>query len=211
MKELIKNSQLRDKGGYTTFLYMSDKTNDATVNELIKHIKLKVRIVSYLEVLAVLKDLIDTKSAYEEVLNKELQDEVSDETQMDLFETLYLDDWTDQTPHTVVLLDDAINVLKDTKFKDLKNLLFQNRQPRLTIFICAQDIFGVPIQIRRNCDAVWIFAGMTDKTMFGMMMSQLGINGKDIWDEYSELGFRDILIINYSPKGVELEIVRQRT
>jgi hypothetical protein len=47
LKELIKLSQLPDCGGYTTFLYVSDKTNDATVNELINHIALKVRIVGY--------------------------------------------------------------------------------------------------------------------------------------------------------------------
>jgi hypothetical protein len=45
LKELIKLSQLPDCGGYTTFLYVSDKTNDATVNELINRIALKVRIV----------------------------------------------------------------------------------------------------------------------------------------------------------------------
>jgi hypothetical protein len=46
LKELIKLSQLPDQCGYTTFLYVSDKTNDATVNELINHIKLRVRIAT---------------------------------------------------------------------------------------------------------------------------------------------------------------------
>jgi hypothetical protein len=41
LKELIKLSQLPDCGRYTTFLYVSDKTNDATVKELINHIALK--------------------------------------------------------------------------------------------------------------------------------------------------------------------------
>jgi hypothetical protein len=80
-----------------------------------------------------------------------------------LFETLDLEDWTDETPHTAILLDDAINIFKDNKNKQLRDLLFLNRQPRLTIFICAQDIFEIPVEIRRNCDSTWIFAGMTDK------------------------------------------------
>jgi hypothetical protein len=147
-------------------LYVSDKTNDASVNELINHIALKVRIVGYNKFLPVFHDLVDAKSAYEDILNKNLQDEVSDESKQDLFETLDLENWTYQTPHTAILLDDAINILKDSTFKQLRDLLFQNRQPSLTIFICAQDIFGVPVQIRRNCDSVWLFAGMTDKMMF---------------------------------------------
>jgi hypothetical protein len=147
-------------------LYVSDKTNDATVNELINHIKLHFRIVGYNQILSVLHDLIDAKSAYSDILNKNIQARVADKTKNDLFGTLDLDEWTIKTTHIAILLDDAINILKDNKFKQLRNLLFQNRQPRLKIFICAQDIFGIPVQIRRNCDSVWLFAGMTDKLMF---------------------------------------------
>jgi saccharopine dehydrogenase-like NADP-dependent oxidoreductase len=80
LKELIKLSQLPNQCVYTTFLYVSDKTNDATVNELINHIKLRVRIVGYNQTLPVLHDLIDAKTAYSDILNKKLQDHVSDET-----------------------------------------------------------------------------------------------------------------------------------
>jgi hypothetical protein len=208
LKELIKLSQLPDCGGYTTVLYGSDKTNDATVNELINHIALKVRIVGYNKVLPVLHDLIYAKSAYEDILNKNLQNEVSDESKQDLFETLDLENWTDQTPHTAILLDDAINILKDSKFKQLRDLLFQNRQPRLTIFIYAQDIFGVPVQIRRKCDSVWLFAEMTDKMMFSMIMNQIGLNGKDWWEEYSELNFRDVMIIDFSLDGTKIKLLQ---
>jgi hypothetical protein len=110
---------------------------------------------------------------------------------------LDLKDWTEKTPHTAILLDDAINILKDNKFKQLRDLLFQNRQHRLTIFICVQDMFGVPVQIRRNCDTVWIFVGMMDKLVFGMIVNEFELNFKDWWNTYSELKFRDVLIINF--------------
>jgi hypothetical protein len=80
LKELIKLFQLPDFGGYTTFLYVLDKTNDATVNELINHIRLHVKVVNYNNILLVLQDLIDAKSAYEDILNKNLQNEVSKST-----------------------------------------------------------------------------------------------------------------------------------
>jgi hypothetical protein len=107
----------------------------------------------------------------------------------------------------MILLDDAINILKDAKFKQLRNLLFQNRQPRLTIFICAQDVFGIPPQIKRNCDTVWIFAGMTDKSMFGMMMAQFGLDGKTYWDMYSQLNFRDVFLIDNTQMGTKISII----
>jgi hypothetical protein len=205
MKELVKLSQLPDNGGYSTFLYVSDKVNDSTVNELIKLVKLKVRQVTYDDIQAVLEDIIDAKSAYGDVLAKNLQDKVSEKAKNDLFNTLDIEEWWDTVPHTVLLLDDAINILKDGKHKILANLLFQNRQPRITVFICVQDIFGVPVKIRRNCDAIWIFAGMTDRMAFGMMCSQLGLNAKELWETYRQLDPRGAMIVEY---GVDGESIR---
>jgi hypothetical protein len=206
LTELIKLSQLPNCAGYTSFLYVSDKSNDTTINSLVSLIKLKVRIVSYANILSVLSDLVDAKNAYNDALNKNLQDVVSEKVKDDLFGTLDLTDWTDEVPHTAILLDDAINILKDAKYKQLRNLLFQNRQPRLTIFICAQDVFGIPPQIKRNCDTVWIFAGMTDRSMFGIMMAQFGLDGKQYWAMYSNLNYRDVFIIDYAQTGTKIKI-----
>jgi hypothetical protein len=57
-------------------------------------------------------------------------------------------------------------------------------------------MFGIPVQIRRNWDTVWLFAGMTDKIMFSMIMSQVGLNGRG--ETYNELNFRDVMIVDFS-------------
>jgi hypothetical protein len=77
LRELIKLSQLPDCAGYTTFLYVSDKTNDATVNELISHIALRVRIVEYNSLLPVF--LIDAEGAYQDAINNKLQETVGED------------------------------------------------------------------------------------------------------------------------------------
>ena len=46
LRELIKLSQLPNKGGYNSFIYCTDKTNDSTVNELLDLVRLKVKIFS---------------------------------------------------------------------------------------------------------------------------------------------------------------------
>jgi predicted transcriptional regulator len=102
-------------------LYVSDKTNDATVNELIGNIQLRLQIVKYNSLIPVLHDLIDANSAYQDAINNELQDKVSEDVKKDLFETLDLKEWTEETPHTAILLDNAINILKDNKFKQLRD------------------------------------------------------------------------------------------
>jgi hypothetical protein len=64
-------------------------------------------------------------------------------------------------------------------------------------------MFGVPVQIRRNCDTVWIFVGTTDKLVFGM----IGINFKDWWDTFSELKFKNVLIIDFSSEDTKIKII----
>jgi hypothetical protein len=105
----------------------------------------------------------------------------------------------------VILLDDAINILKESKFKPVVNLLFQNRQPRLTVFICIQDMYGITPQIRRNCDTVFLFAGMTNKHLFGMIMAHIGI--KVSWESYKKLSYRWIMVIDYTKDGEIIKIV----
>jgi hypothetical protein len=208
MKELIKLSQLPNNGGYTTFLYVTDKTNDETVNGMIKLINLKVRQVSYANLLQVLRDLIDAKNAYSDALEKGAFDDLDDSSKADLLQTLDLDEFVGDIPHTAILLDDAINILNDNKFKHVRDLLFQNRQPRLTVFICVQDIYGVPVQLRRNCDTIFLFAGMTDKMAFGMMMNKLGISTSLInFETYRNLPSKAMLVIDYLPDRITVKIV----
>ena len=130
MRELIKLSGLPNCGGYNSFIYVTDKTNDNTVNELIKLIKLKTKVVKYEDAPNFLADLIDAKNAYEDVLKKGLQSGVSKNCKKDLFETLDLNGFTPATPSTVVLYDDAINIFKTQKYRPLLDLLFQNRQAK---------------------------------------------------------------------------------
>ena len=203
---MIKLSQLKNYGGYTTFLYVADKTNDDTVNELIKHIKLKVRRVGYSNVLEVIQDIVSAKSALADAIDKGIQDEVAEESKKDIFTALDLESWPREVPHTAILFDDAINVLTQHKYKPLRDLLFQNRQPRLTIFICVQDFYGVPVDIRRNCDTIFLFAGIKDKLSFGMIQSQLGIRDLVSWDLYNSLGFRGVVVINYTNQGTKIKI-----
>jgi hypothetical protein len=76
-------------------------------------------------------------------------------------------------------------------------------------------MFGIPVQIRRNCDSIWLFVGMIDKMMFSMIMSQLGLNGKDWWEEYSDLNYfyniRNRLLLKIMPVELTEIIIQSNT
>jgi hypothetical protein len=171
LRELIKLSNLPQKGSYNSSIYCTDKTNDDTVNELLSMVKLETRFVFYKSMPTFLSDLVDVKMAYAEILGKGLLDETSDECKQDLSTALDLSVWGEPLYGTEILYDDAINVFKNTKNRKLLDLLFQNRQPRITYFLCLQDPFSLPAQIKRNLDTAIIFGGYTDKMMMSALLT----------------------------------------
>ena len=212
LRELIKLSQLRDKGGYNSFVYCTDKTNDSTVKELMPTIKLKTRVVSYADMLPFLKDFVDAKNAYDEVITKGLQNSITERCKQDLLKTVDVDRFGETTPGTIVLYDDAINIFRNTKNKLLLDLLYQNRQPKITYFLCMQDGFGLPAQVKRNLDTCFIFGGFNDSQMLNILLRQLNSSSHDnneIGQLYRNLNIREALIFDYLPQGTEVRVLEE--
>jgi hypothetical protein len=212
MRELVKLSALPGCGGYNSFVYVTDKKNDSTVNELLSLIKLRVKVVSYANACEFITDLVDAKNGYNETLEKGLQSKITQKCREDFFRTLDLTDWTDVTPSTVVLYDDAINIFKSVKNKPLLDLLHQNRQSKITYFLCLQDAFSLPPQIKRNLDTCLLFGGYSDRQMLLMLLRQLNsstIDNQQLIQDYFELTNREALLFDYLPDGTLVKIVRE--
>jgi Cdc6-like AAA superfamily ATPase len=212
IREAIKVSKLPDKGGYTSFVLISDKPNDSTVNEMLDLIDLKVIQTSYANAVPVLNEITEGKTAYDQVVRNNLTHRLTDESHNDILERALDDNFYEDIPHSIIVLDDALNVLKKTKLNPLHELLFRNRQPRFTIFICVQDTFGVPTDLRRNLDSFWLFGGLRDKMTFSRIITQFypdGISIKEnIWNKYIQLSNRDIIIFDYNPDGTHVKIIK---
>jgi hypothetical protein len=205
-------SQLPGCGGYNSFIYCTDKTNDNTVNELLGMIKLKTRVVKYDDMVKFLTDLIDAKNAYQEVLEKGLTKAVTDKCKKDLLTALDLKDFTQQTPGTIVLYDDAINIFKAAKNKPLLDLLHQNRQPRITYFLCMQDGFALPPQVKRNLDTCVVFGGYNDLQMLSMLFRQLNSSNEsnqEILNIYRGLSNREGILFDYLRDGTVVRVVEE--
>jgi hypothetical protein len=212
LRELIKLSQLPGKGGYNSFVYCTDKTNDSTIKELLPLIKLKTRVVSYADMLPFLKDLVDAKSAYEETIEKGLVDEVTNACRKDLLHAVDVKEFGESTPGTVILYDDAINIVKSSRNKPLLDLLHQNRQPKITYFLCMQDGFALPPQVKRNLDTCVIFGGFNDSQMLGMLLRQLNSSpqsNNELVNVYRQLGNREGLLFDYLPNGTVVKVLEE--
>ncbi|GHU18839.1 hypothetical protein FACS189472_07740 [Alphaproteobacteria bacterium] len=210
LRELIKLSQLPDRGGFNSFIYCTDKTNDSTVKDLLPLIKLKTRIVSYADMLTFMKGLIDAKMAYEQIIEKNLTTEVTDRCKKDLLKAVDVTHFGDRTPGTVVLYDDAINIFKSMKNKPLLDLLHQNRQPKITYFLCMQDGFALPPQVKRNLDTCILFGGFNYSQMLNILLRQLNSSSTDnneLGRIYRSLTNREGIIFDYLPDETVVKIL----
>jgi predicted AAA+ superfamily ATPase len=75
IREIIKICLLDHNGGYASFVFISDKPNNSTMNELNDLIKdkLKIIVIDYEHAFDVLDEIIEGKTAYHQVVRKDLE------------------------------------------------------------------------------------------------------------------------------------------
>ncbi|KAA6403792.1 MAG: hypothetical protein EZS28_000685 [Streblomastix strix] len=105
-------------------------------------ITIPTKIVTYGEIDGVLNDLIEAKAAYDTVVEKHLINQLTSDSKQEILTTIGAENLKMKYPHTLVLFDDAIQVFKNKQLPLFKKL-FKNRQPRITYFLCLQDIVGL--------------------------------------------------------------------
>jgi hypothetical protein len=154
---------------------------------------MKVIKVDYDYTYDLLNEIMVGKTVYDKVIRENLDDNITDESKEKILNRAVDDQFYDKLPHTIVLLDDAMNILGKKKHEKLYNLLYQNRQPRFLICACIQDSTGIQCQFKRNSDSIWIFGGNANKRNFYDILRESYpdvVNIKnELWEEYSELSF----------------------
>jgi uncharacterized protein YbcC (UPF0753/DUF2309 family) len=77
IREVIKVGLLPDKANYTTFVIVSDKDNDSTINEQKSRINLKILHTNYDNATKLLNDIKEGKTAYDEVISNNLENKLT--------------------------------------------------------------------------------------------------------------------------------------
>ncbi|KAA6375148.1 MAG: hypothetical protein EZS28_029326 [Streblomastix strix] len=139
-------------------------------------ISIPIKIVSYGEIDGVFNVLIEAKAAYDTVVEKHLINQLTSDSKQDILTTIGADNFKMKHPQTLVLFDDAMSVFKNKQLPLFKKL-FKNRQPRITYFLCLQDIIG------------------------------LDANKDEVWEQYINLTKRKALIVQYSNDGTKIKIL----
>jgi hypothetical protein len=173
IREIMKICMLDHNGGCTCFVIISDKPNDQTIIELTDLFKDKLRIIvtDYEHAYEVLDEIMEGKTTYYQVVRKDLEGEITEESKKEILIRAVDSDFYDQLPHTLVLFEDAMNIFDQKKYQNLYKIVFKNRYQRITIFINVQEIYSIPPTIRKNLDTLWIFCGMNSKQAFSVLLN----------------------------------------
>ncbi|KAA6387055.1 MAG: hypothetical protein EZS28_017418 [Streblomastix strix] len=116
--------------------------NDQTYKKMSILITIPTKIVTYGEIVGVLNDLIEAKAAYDTIVEKHQINQLTSDSKQDILTTIGAENFKMKYPHTVVLFDDAMSIFKNKQLPLFKKL-FKNRYPRITYFLCLQDIIGL--------------------------------------------------------------------
>ncbi|KAA6384371.1 MAG: hypothetical protein EZS28_020105 [Streblomastix strix] len=161
-------------------------------------ITIPTKIVPYAEANDVLDELIECKQAYDEVVEKNQEKQMKDESKQDILSNIGAKDFSIKFPHTIVLFDDAMSIFK-SKNNPLYKKRFKNRQPRITYFLCLQDIIGLDASIKSNVDTLYFFGGFNrQKFNLFLYQSSIPLDKETLWREYVQLGKREALLVHSS-------------
>ena len=197
----------RIKSKFHLFIYVSNNPNDETYKKFKPLINLPSVLCSYEEAEDVINELKEYKQAYDEVKEKHLEKRLSDECYNEICDKLRIKDFSNNSLHTLIMYDDALEVFKKPSSKQFRWLM-ENRHFRATYILCIQDWKGISAELKANIDSVWLFGGFP-RNRYCYIFNQLScpIDKELLYNEYRQLSKHDVLLFNHKSTGDEVKIL----
>jgi hypothetical protein len=148
------------------------------------------------------KEKIILKNMPLELRNHNLEDKY-----VETLQQLNLLDLHRNVPHTIIFIDDCIDLL--SRRGELFKKLFENRQSKITYFLGLQDVQGIPSSMKSNMDSLTLFGGFS-KQKFNSLFYQIPMDDdrEAVYYEYRMLLKNERMMISFETKGIQKYIVR---
>lgn len=156
-EELIKVSKL-DIPEFHLIIWVNNTGSDQTLNTLSKHIDIPIKQVSYDEFDKIYVQFLELKEEYNKMINGKIPKDPA------ILKPLFMNHFTNKPLETIIILDDAVNVLKETD-SFLAKSLFKTRHYNTIFFIAIQIWRGITAQLKSIINSVWIFSGFSTQIL----------------------------------------------
>jgi hypothetical protein len=203
-REIAKICELHNPE-FHLFIYITDKDYDPTFEKTKALLKLPTIFCKYDDAYELLTTIKECKGAYDEVVQNQLEDKLTEESRIEILKPLHVNDFSTKSLQTIVLLDDCLRIFQKKNNK-IVPLLYENRQPKNIYFLTLHDIFALPPSLKTNIHTIWIFGRYNEqkiKTAYHQL--NLPISKDEFWNEYKTLGNQQAIIIYYDNDRTQLE------
>ena len=156
-EELIKISALNIPE-FHLIIWVNNTSSDKTVNTYKNFIQIPLIQLDYDTFNDVYPKFLQMKDDYNKMINNEIPKDHS------ILDALYIDNFTTKPLQTIIILDDAVNVLKDTE-SFLAKSLYRTRHSNTIFFIAIQIWKGITAQLKSILNSVWIFGGFSPQIL----------------------------------------------
>lgn len=161
-QELIKiglvNKQIKMPSHFHLIIWVNNTSSDKTVNELKDYFNIPILQLDYETFNDFYPEFLKKKELYNKIIKGE------SEPVPEILNDLYLDDFYNVDLETIIVLDDAVHVLKDTE-SFLAKSLYRTRHTNCLFFIAIQIWRGITAQLKSILNSVWIFGGFSNQIL----------------------------------------------
>ena len=198
IKEIIKISKMHKETHMLVYVNKTGQETDKTFESFKDLIKCPIVYCSQDECEEKLKDLIEYKNLYAQIIKEGWQEMVVDEQKQELFDALEISDFSRPYLHTLVLLDDIANspmLKKPTTY--LNSLMTQCAHINMSFFLAVQYWIGLPTPIKSQVSVIYLFGGFS-KQQVRYMLQQITLEDpfNVIWTKYCQLKNRDFMTVD---------------
>ncbi len=182
------------------YISKSGRVHDPTFETIKKLITIPIVYVSEDEAVDTVKNILYHKNLYHQIKNNNFEDEIEDEQIEEIKTVLKIDDLTQNSLNTLILMEDAANspLLKNPS-SYFSNLLTRLRHSdvRATVFILVQNWKTLNTIIKSQTSSIFIFKGFSRQQLH-YILGQLPIGEEfdDIWSQYLNLNLHGKMYIN---------------
>jgi hypothetical protein len=225
LMEISKLTILQDHL-YHLLVVVSDQSNDVTFKEYSRVIDIPIKRIKYEEAFEYLTELDSLKTKYEQIAinvkNKKPNSKIEIEGEngekklykptqkfiIDMFDKLFIDDFKIPVLHTLILYDDATNIIKNQK-DPMISFILRNRHCKFTYFFNIHNFTrnGIPTEIKKSMRSLWYFGGYSHQD-FVSSFPQVKCNhlrSEEVWEMYRPLSRYDMLFFDFAPKGTVIK------
>ena len=192
---------------FVQVVYVSDNPNDLTLLKLKDLIEVPVKMLSYAESEDYIKELREYTQAYDEIIEKGLEDKITDDCKEDILSFFHLENFVKKPFYNIIIYDDAMNIFKKPASKEFK-MLFEYRHFRTTYVLMMQSMKGLPTEIKAQIGGLWLFGGY-NRQQFSYMATQINFpfDKETVWNIYKKLLKNEFLYIQFAQDQINMFLI----